>query len=90
MASLLNNKPKKGDTDYANNIANGVKYKTQEEAIIANAKVYAKLDWKTIDYLAQVLGIESDQALADALVQAKARIIRESIEKSNETKGMFD
>jgi len=90
MATLLNSKTEKGKTDYSNNIANGVKYKTQEEAITANAKQYAKLDWKTIDYLAQELGLESDQALADALVRAKARIVRESVEKANETQGMFE
>jgi len=90
-------KSKTSGTDYSKNIANGVKYKTQDEAIIANAKIYAKLDWRTVEIL---IGKMLDEGLIDMdatkekisqlLIESKCNIIKDSIERNDKIKGLFD
>ena len=91
MATLINNNNGKKITNYAENLAKGIRYETQDEAIMANAKDYAKMDWNTIQRLITKLGLKTkEEVLASALIEVKADIIKESIERTSKVNEMFN
>lgn len=64
----------KTETDYSKNIARGVQYKTQEEAIMANAKAYAKKDFGIIRP-----ALEENEASRETIVKYAEQLLARKV-----------
>ena len=102
MATIIKKNGTNGtrrDTDYSKGIAKGVKYDSKEEAIMANAKDYAKQDWNTVDKLItemNAMGLISNKnaletaKIAQCLINVKVQIIEDSIVAREKTEKLFN
>lgn len=74
------------NTDYAAGIFRGTNYGSQEAAVLAAAKTYAKQDYETIKTINMLFDLN---IAPEQLVAAKKHIIEMSIEKRDETPDAF-
>jgi hypothetical protein len=100
LVTNKNQTTKRKETNYSEGVFQGVQYDSQEEAVEAGAKAYAKLAWSEITAFMTVLYAThssldgelpnlTDEELAKALVASKRKVILESIEKRDNTPKAF-